>query len=236
MVGFNNWQSRNFVIPNKIIANLKKLSPMTLWRHQIRKKMIFSLIKSNNIKILDVGCNIGDFAIELALMGNQVLGIDIRDREIKIAQELAADFKADNAVFKVADFLNEDFKNEKFDGILLGEIIEHFDNPSLLLEKSYNLLNNGGWLIVSIPNIVSLRNRLVFFIKGIFPDDQESHHYYFSKRDLLMRLDKSGFKTKDIMGDFIPFHYGLSWLNIKGPLVNLFIDLSFSVIVKAKKV
>lgn len=237
MKGLRNCRNPQFIIPDEVIAHLDSLSSKVTvpWRRQIRKERIFSLIGDNNVKILDVGCGIGDFAVELALRGNRVLGIDTNKERIEIAKQLAVDYKADNAIFEAADFLGKDFQDEKFDGVLLCEVAEHFDDPLLPIKKSYSLLRVGGWLIISVPNIVSLRNRLVFLIKGAFPDNQEFHRYYFTRRDLVSRLYQSGFKVKNIIGDFIPFHYGLPWLKIKGFLANIFIDLSYTIIVKAIK-
>jgi 2-polyprenyl-3-methyl-5-hydroxy-6-metoxy-1,4-benzoquinol methylase len=200
-----------------------------------RKKIIFSLLDESNQKVLDVGCSIGDFGLELALRGNQTLGIDINEEEIGIARKLAADFKADTAVFDVGDVFKKDFGNEKFDGILLCEIVEHFYNPELLLEKSFSLLKEGGWVVVSIPNIASLRNRLLLLIRGLFPDNQIFHHYYFTKADLLERIQKAGFRVVSARGDFIPFHYGHPRLRLTGLWANIFQDLSFTIIVKAVK-
>ena len=189
-----------FVIPKALIADLKKMAAFKIWRHMTRKKIIFSLLDEGSQKVLDVGCSIGDFGLELALRGNQTLGIDINAEEIGIARKLATDFKADTAAFEVGDFFKKDFSNDKFDGVLLCEIVEHFYNPELLLEKSFSLLKEGGWVIVSIPNIASLRNRLVLFIRGVFPDNQIFHHYYFTKADLLEKIWISKhFQSKNIL-------------------------------------
>jgi ubiquinone biosynthesis O-methyltransferase len=236
MAILHNYQRNQLRLPNELIARLKNLSVATLWRHRIRKKIIFSLIDDGEFEILDVGCGIGDFAIELALRGSRVIGIDINQEEIKIAKELTANFKVDNVKFEIGDFFNFDFQNKKFDGILLCEVIEHFDNPSLILEKSHSLLREGGWVIISVPSVVSFRNRLVFFLKGIFPDNQEFHRYYFAKKDLLTKIKQAGFRVENIVGDFIPFYYGgLPWLSIKGFLARILPSLCYTIITKARK-
>jgi 2-polyprenyl-3-methyl-5-hydroxy-6-metoxy-1,4-benzoquinol methylase len=36
--------------------------------------------------------------------------------------------------------------------IFLKQVIEHVDNPLSILDKAYNLLSNGGSLIIETPN------------------------------------------------------------------------------------
>jgi 2-polyprenyl-3-methyl-5-hydroxy-6-metoxy-1,4-benzoquinol methylase len=225
-----------FKIADEIIARAGRFSAEQLRRDRIRKKRLFSLIADNSSKILDIGCGFGDTAIELALRGNRVLGIDPDKEFINQAEQLAVDFNVNNAVFEREDFLNKDFKGEEFDGIILSEVLEHFDDPLPIFRKIRHLLKNGGWLVISIPNIVSLRNRLVFSLRGAFPDNQEFHRYYFTRADLLSRLADGGFKIEKVVGDFIPFHYGFPGMRISGFLASIFIDLSYTVIVMAIKI
>ena len=225
-----------FRIPDEIITRLGRLSAEQLWRDRIRKKTVFSLITDNNSKILDIGCGFGDTAIELALKGNQVLGIDIDKEVINQAKQLAADFNVNNAVFENEDFLSKDFKGEEFDGIILSEALEHFDDPLPIIKKVQCLLKNGGWLVISIPNIASLRNRLVFVLIGVFPDSQEFHRYYFTRKDLSSRLRASGFRIEKTRGDFIPFHCSFPGIGIKCFLANIFIGLSYTIAVRAIKI
>jgi len=225
-----------FRIPDERIARVGRLSAEQLWRDRIRKKTVCGLITDTNQKILDIGCGFGDTAIELALRGNRVLGIDLDKEFINQAEQLAVDFKVNNAVFEREDFLNKDFKGEEFDGIILSEVLEHFNDPLSIFRKIRHLLKNGGWLVVSIPNIVSLRNRLVFSLRGAFPDNQEFHRYYFTRADLLSRLAAGGFRIERVVGDFIPFHYGFPGMRISGFLTSIFIDLSYTIAVRAIKI
>lgn len=45
------------------------------------------------------------------------------------------------------------FKNNSFDNVLAGEIIEHLDNPLGFLKEGYRVLKPKGKLVITTPNI-----------------------------------------------------------------------------------
>ena len=49
-------------------------------------------------------------------------------------------------ISKIYFFIN--LKNRKFDFIILDNVFEHFDDPSNVLKKLYELLNNDGKIYV----------------------------------------------------------------------------------------
>ena len=86
-------------------------------------KKVSELIQEKS-KILDVGCN--DAKILSFLKNPNYFGTDINNEKI---------LGNDKIKFKQAD-LNKDelpFKNEKFDFILLLDVLEHVVNPQKLL-------------------------------------------------------------------------------------------------------
>jgi len=103
-------------------------------------------------KILDIGCGAGTISLHLASKGHTVCGIDISSNAIKSCRESAKKLGIEkNADFKVMNFPNK-IPNEKFNFILLIEVIEHLKNDSLALRKIYSLLSKGGIAIISTPS------------------------------------------------------------------------------------
>ncbi len=58
--------------------------------------------------------------------------------------------------------------NESYDLILCLEVLEHSRRPYTLLDDFNRLLNPGGEIICSVPNIGNMNSRLKFLFKGGF--------------------------------------------------------------------
>lgn len=101
--------------------------------------------------ILDLGCGMGRNSIKLAMSDKtcQVVGIDISPVAINIANELAEKFHTKNFKAILSDFkeLQRDYV-EKFDFVLLVNMLHHTDQPKIILENIHRALKNDGSLII----------------------------------------------------------------------------------------
>jgi 2-polyprenyl-3-methyl-5-hydroxy-6-metoxy-1,4-benzoquinol methylase len=77
-----------------------------------------------------------------------LLGIDISIDGINILKENGVN----NIVFMDAENI---IRDEKFDFLIAGDVVEHMNNPGRFLEKVGDLLNKGGRLISDVPNAYS---------------------------------------------------------------------------------
>lgn len=58
----------------------------------------------------------------------------------------------------------EDFETEeRFDVILMGFILEHVDNPKIILEKYKKILKTDGCIYVTVPNFQALNKRIGYY-------------------------------------------------------------------------
>lgn len=64
--------------------------------------------------------------------------------------------------------LSEIFKNEKFDVIFCGEVLEHVFSPDFLVEEIKKLMHIDSILIISTPNFGYYMNRIMLLF-GISP-------------------------------------------------------------------
>ena len=107
-------------------------------------------------------------------------GIDFEPERMARAGEVAAKHELN------VRFLNQDLHNvsraEEFDGMIMGEVLEHFSQPRAILEQHLPLLKAGGKIIVTVPNMASLRARSKVFFFGQFADHNPQHLYYFTQR------------------------------------------------------
>lgn len=104
-------------------------------------------------RVLDVGCSQGITSILLGREGRRVVGIDLEEKAIQYARkELSGESGPvrSKVQFKVADVTEMPGKR-LFDTVILGQILEHFANPGLLISQAYRLLGDGGTLIVTVP-------------------------------------------------------------------------------------
>jgi SAM-dependent methyltransferase len=58
------------------------------------------------------------------------------------------------------------FSDREFDAMACIEGIEHIENPHLLAREAYRILAPGGRLFISTPNILSLRSRFSYLLRG----------------------------------------------------------------------
>jgi SAM-dependent methyltransferase len=67
------------------------------------------------------------------------------------------------------------FSDSSLAGIVAIEVLEHLENPLRLFREAARCLVDGGWLVVTTPNIRSLSSRFSFLIRG--------HHLYFGRAE-----------------------------------------------------
>jgi len=71
---------------------------------------------------------------------------------------------------KTADLNRDDlpFADGEFDLVTCTEAFEHIENYHRVVREAHRILKPGGVFFVSIPNMLSLRSRWIFFSRGLF--------------------------------------------------------------------
>lgn len=151
------------------------------------------------------------FQDEIALMeigcGYDCKNLKVFEKNAKLI--LAIDFKI-NSIFKNnpkyqliekdAEQALEMIGEEKFDLILLVSVLEHIQEPQLILNKLNLMLKEGGILLINVPTW-SGKVFLEFsaFKLGLSPkEEMDDHKYYYSKKDLWPLIVKAGFRPSRI--------------------------------------
>ena len=85
---------------------------------------------------------------------------------------------------------------QKFDVILLADVVEHIFNPGLVLQEAKKLLNPEGEIIISVPNSFGI----VRFIKSFFRYEQvhPDHLAYYSSGTIETLARKLDFRVSEI--------------------------------------
>lgn len=111
-------------------------------------------------RVLDLGAGEGAFCARL---------LDMGFHDIEACEIVPNKFKVQSVPCRQID-LNQShfdgFFREKFDLIVAQEILEHLDSTTNFFSSVINMLNPGGLLILSTPNIQSWYSRLLFLRKG----------------------------------------------------------------------
>ncbi len=123
----------------------------TLARYVI--KTLLNLGKGSSA--LDLGCNDGFITEHLCKRFPHVVAVDASQRHIERASQ-----RVTQAIFHVA--LVEEFEpgDELFDTIYMVNILEHLDNPLEVLRRTRQWLNPDGYIIICVPNALSLNKRI----------------------------------------------------------------------------
>ena len=87
-------------------------------------------------------------------------------------------------------------EGRRFDLVLAPEVLEHVDNSGLFLGNLHALLDEGGELLVSVPNAFRVET-LLGLLRGqerVHPD----HIYWFSYHTVTNLLRRAGFTPSEV--------------------------------------
>ena len=177
-------------------------------------------------RVLDLGCLDGQFAIEFALHGAKVVGIEGRESNIKKAEFAKNVLKLDNLEFIQDDVRNVSKENYGiFDIIICSGILYHINIPDVFpfIENLYEMLS--GLLIIDThisfkPHVkTSYKNKDYFGrnLKEFNPDTTKEEKalnlwatldndlsFWFTRPSLINFLQNTGFTS--IYECFTPIH------------------------------
>ncbi len=164
-------------------------------------RRIFESIPKNS-KILDIGSATGVLGMQIRKKKTPqfLAGIEMDARMSAVGhrfydQILVADI---NTLAKLS------FRQNFFDVIVLGDVLEHLIDPEkcLVLLKKY--LHPGGVIIVSVPNVAFITIRLAMLLgrfnytdKGIL---DKTHLHFFTLDTVKRLIARSGYKIISARG------------------------------------
>ncbi|MDC3067663.1 bifunctional 2-polyprenyl-6-hydroxyphenol methylase/3-demethylubiquinol 3-O-methyltransferase UbiG [Paracoccaceae bacterium] len=155
------------------------------------------------ITILDIGCGGGLLCEPLARLGAHVLGIDVVEKNVKVAKIHAKKMclNINYRHISAEDLIKE---KKRFDVVLNMEVIEHVDNPSQFIKSCSELLSKNGLIFCSTIN----RNlkSYVFAILGAeyvmrwLPRGTHEWKKFFKPNELKTIFSQAGLNVEDTKG------------------------------------
>ena len=162
----------------------------------------------SSMRVLDVGGGSGRFALPLYEKGNDILVVEKNKAAVDILSSRCPEIEC-----IIGDFNDLEFDEaEKFDLIILIEVLLYFKDWSKTLRKLYGLLKDDGVIIFTATNANSWR----FLSKIIFKD--EIDYTILSIKEYKVILKQSDFVTDQIEG----FLWIPCKLNSNSIFVNIF--------------
>ena len=146
-------------------------------RNKYRLKEILKHKTSGTL--LEIGCAQGGF-LKLAKEHFDVEGIDVSEFAVNCA-------KKDHNVW-VGDIQKIKLEENKYDVIVIFNVLEHLKNPSLAIANIYSALKKGGIVIGSMPNKAGVVGR-VFTHIGNYIDKTHCSTYTPKKWERLFKKE-----------------------------------------------
>ena len=149
-------------------------------------KIITNMIDKNS-RVLDVGCN--DGTLMEFLKRNK--DVDIRGIEISKEKVQICISKGLTVIEGNAEFDLKQFPNNSFDYVVLGQTLQAFINPEIVIKE---LLRVGKKAIVTIPNFGHWKVRLNLLTKGTMPVTKTLPNEWYNTPNIHMCTIKDFFR------------------------------------------
>lgn len=113
-----------------------------------RLRLIGKYIDLRDKAILDCGCGAGEYVIALFKHSSDVRGLEYNEDKVKKFKSK----KLRPESVSVGNIEHMDFRDSRFDFVLLNEVLEHVPNETRALKEIFRVLKKGGFLALFSPN------------------------------------------------------------------------------------
>jgi 2-polyprenyl-6-hydroxyphenyl methylase / 3-demethylubiquinone-9 3-methyltransferase len=189
--------------------------------HQInplRLDWIDQFVGLKGKRVVDVGCGGGILAESMAKRGADVLGIDLADKALKVAQLHAMEAGVANLSYR--SVAAEGLASEQpgtFDAVTCMEMLEHVPDPASVVQACADMVKPGGWVFFSTLN----RNPKSFlfaivgaeYVLKMLPKGTHEFKRFIKPAELARFIRQAGLNGQQMKGlEFNPLtqHYWLS--------------------------
>jgi 2-polyprenyl-3-methyl-5-hydroxy-6-metoxy-1,4-benzoquinol methylase len=183
----NTLKDANDTMYNKVSQRVDIYCHKMRAHFRARYKNILKLIMAQNPsgnKVLEIGSNVGYTLNLIKDIGFDIKGCELNDKCREISK-LLWDIPVEKDFFEM---------DEKFDIIIMSDVLEHFQDPVAALQKTYSLLNKDGLLFIQLPNIISkeCKKQKEKWWWWSVPD----HRFHFTPNSISILLNNNNFTVE----------------------------------------
>jgi SAM-dependent methyltransferase len=123
----------------------------------VQKKLLQLLDGVKGTRFLDVGCFDGQFTIACAsiIQSSDIYGLEIKEQMAQEARKKGVKVVVGDAGWGFP------FATGYFDVVMANQILEHVLNVDTMLSECYRVLRNSGMMLLAVPNLCSLPQRVL---------------------------------------------------------------------------
>jgi 2-polyprenyl-6-hydroxyphenyl methylase / 3-demethylubiquinone-9 3-methyltransferase len=155
-------------------------------------------------RVVDVGCGGGILSESMSARGADVLGIDLADKPLRVAQLHALE---SGAAVRYREVSAEDLAHEvaaSFDVVTCMEMLEHVPEPDSTVAACAALVRPGGWVFFSTIN----RNARAFlmailgaeYVLGLLPRGTHEYARFIRPSELARAARAAGLQVEEVRG------------------------------------
>jgi len=153
---------------------------------------------AQNKRILNVGAagNASDYAqigmeqwlhAKLGQVAAALVGLDLDPREISVARNMGYDIHYGNC--------ETENLGQKFDLIVMADVLEHVGNPTLALQNMFRHLDHEGKIVITTPNATFLGNILNGLLRR-GPNVYWDHVQLYTPENIQALCDREGWRLE----------------------------------------
>ena len=174
--------------------------------NETRLDFINQQIDLSKRRVLDVGCGGGILCEAMSKQGAEVTGIDAEAEAIDVATQHA---RENNLSIEYLCTPIESFERNCFDVVTCMEMLEHVQNPELVIQHCKRLLKPDGFLFLSTINrtVKSYLSVVVAaeYVLHILPKQTHDYAKFIKPSELTAMTRSMGFHLVDLKGlDYNP--------------------------------
>jgi SAM-dependent methyltransferase len=184
--------------------------PYHLVRRQAAVALLDRALPGGHAPVLELACGSRPMLREPTLRGSPVI---VGDIALAALASLASPELDDRTTGRRAICLDAadplPLRDASLAALLIGELIEHLFDPLSLLRECRRVLQPGGVLVLTTPNLATLQDRLRF-AAGHAPRHVNPMHPYlslhirpFTARSLAQTLRHTGFEPIELRSNFV---------------------------------
>ncbi|MFL6516321.1 MAG: class I SAM-dependent methyltransferase [Chthoniobacterales bacterium] len=147
-------------------------------RFEVLRKLAGSILKEQR-RFCEIGCGNGILQRQLELDGVDVDGIEVS------MEALQHNYSRDGTLYCYDIFEKHPSLREKYDGVLLFDVLEHIVDDAAFLRAATFHLKPGGHVLINVPARPELFSAY---------DRAAGHRRRYNKRALLQLMNKAGLR------------------------------------------